>query len=122
LREEIGQALGRYDAATAAEKYRRLIEVDPEHVLARKELLDIANQLMSEQRHPQAAEAYEKYLRHYPDASQVEQVQLLLGILYIRYLNRPDRALELLRQARKNLTNSGQITLCDDQIRRLENP
>jgi membrane associated rhomboid family serine protease len=122
IRGSITEALGRFDLATAAERYRKLVEVDCDHVLARKEQLDIANQLMSQQDYKLAAEAYEKYLKHYPAAPQVEQVQLLLGIIYSRYLANPARAKDLLQQAKIRLRDLVQVNLCEEEIRRLEKP
>jgi len=122
IRHSISEALGRFDLVTAAEKYRNLVEVDAGHVLARKEQLDIANQLMSQQDYRLAADAYEKYLKHYPAAPQVEQVQLLLGIIYGRYLGNPQRARELLQQAKLRLRDLVQVNLCEEEIRRLEKP
>ncbi len=122
IRRSISEALGRFDLATAAEKYRNLVEVDSGHVLARKEQLDIANQLMSQQDYRLAAEAYEKYLKHYPGAPQIEQVQLLLGIIYSRYLANPTRAKDLLREAKTRLRDLVQVNLCEEEIRRLEKP
>ncbi|NLE29832.1 MAG: hypothetical protein GX629_09205, partial [Phycisphaerae bacterium] len=78
-------------------------------------------QLMSEQDYTAASEAYEKYLNRYPNAEQTEQVQLLLGIIYSRYLVNVSRARELLREARRLLKDSNQIALCEQELRRLDN-
>jgi len=64
------------------------MEVDITQVLSRQYLLDIANQLASENRHFESAQAYEKFLKHYDNYEYIEQVQLMLGILYSRYLDR----------------------------------
>jgi membrane associated rhomboid family serine protease len=121
LRELIANALARFDLHSAANYYRALIAEDKNHVLARKAQLDVANQLMSEQDYTAAGEAYEKYLNRYPNAEQTEQVQLLLGIIYSRYLVNVSRARELLREARRLLKDSNQIALCEQELRRLDN-
>jgi membrane associated rhomboid family serine protease len=121
LRQNIADAIARFDLHTAAECYRALIAEDKDHILSRKAQLDVANQLMSEQDYPAASDAYEKYLRRYPNAEQTEQVLLLLGIISGRYLVNADRARELLHKAQPLLKDANQIALCEQEIRRLEN-
>ena len=67
--------------------------------MTRQTQLDIANQLFSDGQYPAAADAYELYLRTYPKADQIQNVELILGIVYARYLNRYDRAKEVLTMA-----------------------
>jgi len=119
LRKKISDALARFDLPTAAEGYRRLIVEDPAHVLPRREQLDVANQLMAEQDYSHASDAYEKYLSRYPAAYQIEQVQLLLGIIYSRYLTNPTRARELLEKAKIRLKDHNQLNLCEAELRKL---
>ena len=94
--------------------------MNPEAVLPRQTLLDIANQLASEGHHEQAAQAYERFLQYYPQYEHAEQVMLMAGILYARYLDHPDRAIRLLRQAAPRLTDPSQLRMCRDQLARLE--
>jgi len=119
LRREIAEAFDRRDLTTAAEGYLRLLAIDAGAVLARPQQLDVANQLMAQKQYPQAAQAYEKYLFHYATAPQIEQVQLLLGIVYARYLDQPDRARELLQQARERLSDPSQQQLCEQELQRV---
>jgi membrane associated rhomboid family serine protease len=119
LRLGISESLERPDLHSAANFYRALIAEDPNQVLHRKAQLDVGNQLMSEQDYTVAAEAYEKYLTRYPVGEQIEQVQLLLGIIYSRYLPKPDRAKELFTQAKVRLKDPNQVRLCEDELRRL---
>jgi membrane associated rhomboid family serine protease len=119
LRQKIADSLSRFDLTTAANYYRILIKEDPNHVLHKKAQLDVANQLMSEQDFAMAAEAYEKYLTRYSAGDQIEQVQLLLGIIYSRYLPQPDRAKELLEKAKARLKDSAQNRLCEEELARL---
>lgn len=108
LRAEITELMGRGDFTTAADKYLELIARDGQQVLPRKQQLDVANQLMSLNRHPQAAEAYERFLKHYPKPPDAEQVMLLLGILYVRYLQRYDLARKYLGECVGTLANTQQ--------------
>ena len=66
--------------------------IDPNQVMSRQTQLDIANQLFADSTYPAAAEAYELFLRNYPKADQIQNVQLIAAIVYSRYLHRYDRA------------------------------
>jgi len=87
LRRQIGEALSRNDRDTAAKLYEQLMEVDPRQILARQQQLDVANQLYTLNRLPQAAAAYEKFLSHYGFSPEADEVHLLLGIIYARDLH-----------------------------------
>jgi hypothetical protein len=67
-----------------------------------------------------SAKAYELLLKAYGNYEYAEQVYLMLGLLYGRYLNEPDKALEYLYRAKDRLTDPGQKRLCMQEIRRLE--
>jgi len=92
LRSRIAEALVRQDRDSAAELYERLIDMDPAHVLPRPQQLDVANQLYTLHRIPQAAAAYERYLRHYSGSAEADHVRLLLGIIYARDLEQHEVA------------------------------
>ena len=115
----ISESLERLDLHAAANYYRALIAEDPNQILHRKAQLDVGNQLMSEKDYTVAAEAYEKYLNRYQTGEQIEQVQLLLGIIYVRYLTNVERAKEMFSLAQKRLKDPNQIRLCADELRRL---
>lgn len=120
LRRAIGDALARRDNATAASLYLDLRRIDPQHVLARQAQLDVANQLASQQLYPHAADAYELFLRHYRNFEQLEQVELMLGLIYARYLLKFDRARELLIKAMARLHSERELTLAREELRRVE--
>jgi membrane associated rhomboid family serine protease len=103
LRARITQAITNHNLAQAANLYLELKAIDPQSVLARQSQLDIANQLASEQRYVQAAEAYETFLRTYPKYEQTEQLELMLGIILSRFLKQPARAREYLLRASAKL-------------------
>jgi outer membrane protein assembly factor BamD (BamD/ComL family) len=79
--------------------------------------LDLANTLMSDCQWEWAAKAYENYLAQYKD--NTEQVQLMLGLLYTRYIYKPDRAKEVLVCAMEKLTQANQIQMCKDLLAQL---
>ena len=68
----------------------------------------------------QAAQAYEQFLTHYSNYEYVEQVELMLGILYSRYLQKPDLAAKHLQAAAKKLSDPGQLKMCNDELARLQ--
>ncbi|MFP4146071.1 MAG: rhomboid family intramembrane serine protease [Phycisphaeraceae bacterium] len=105
-RAQIGRSLSAQNLPEAAKKYRALLQQDASQVMGQQAQLDIANQLMSEGSYDAAAHAYELFLRHYGSYPHREQVELILGLIYARYLARPDRARELLETAKRQLTGS----------------
>jgi len=96
------------------------MQIDETQILPSQQLLDIANQLASENKHEQAATAYEKFLQHYNNYEYVEQVQLMLGLLYCRYLKNSDLAKKHLQKACSRLTDPGQVAMCQEELKKLE--
>jgi len=92
LRREIAEALSRDDYPGAAALYESLIAESPAEVLPRSQQVMLANYYMTAGRHSFAAEAYEKYLKHYPMAPDRAEIRLMLGIAYARYLGRAELA------------------------------
>jgi membrane associated rhomboid family serine protease len=120
LRREILTRINEANLAAAAQLYLELIKQDTAQLLPRQAMLDIANQLMSTANWPQAAEAYEKFLVYYSKTEHSEQVQLMLGIIYARYLSDKAKALDYLKKALSRLTDPAQKKMCSDEIQRLE--
>ncbi|MBN1124955.1 MAG: rhomboid family intramembrane serine protease [Sedimentisphaerales bacterium] len=120
IRGEIVNLINDRNLTSAAEKYVDLTELDPSQVLPQQYQLDIANQLMSTSRWAESAHAYEAFLNQYPRYSHIEQIHLMLGILYCRYLDKPDEANKYLKLARTELTDPGQIRMCQEELDRLK--
>jgi len=120
LRQEISEHMSQRNVASAAESYLHLMDMDSEQVLARQHLLDIANQLASDRQSPAAAQAYEQFLAHYASYEYIEQVMLMLGIIYARYLDEGERAIQHLRKAEKRLTDAQQLRMCREELARLD--
>ena len=121
FRDQIFEAAGSGNLTKAADIYLELLKVDPEHVLPQQRHLDIANKLMQTGNHQAAATAYELFLKRYVRYQFTDQVELMLGLLYARYLDKPDRAKELLESAKEKLNDAGQKQLCIDTIASIEN-
>ena len=111
LRREISEALARRDVPAAAVRYLELADLDADAVLPQAQQLDVANQLMSEQNYPAAAEAYERFCEHFPAYQHLADIFLMLGILYGRYLQQDARAEELLSKAAEALTDPRKLEL-----------
>jgi hypothetical protein len=119
LRGEISNRTNQRNLSAAAEAYVELMEQDSQQVLPGKQLLDIANQLAGESKYAESARAYEQFLYHYSTYEYVEQVELMLGIIYARYLNQPELAIKHLESAEKNLIEPGQLKMCRDELARI---
>ena len=120
IRSEIATRISQGNLSEAAGQYLELMRLDDSQVLARQNLLDVANQLMTMGKYEASAAAYEKFLKHYEGYQHAEQVQLMLGILYSRYLKKSGQALECLTAARTKLSDPGQLHMCENEIKRLE--
>ncbi|HEY8751308.1 MAG TPA: rhomboid family intramembrane serine protease [Tepidisphaeraceae bacterium] len=120
VRGAILDAIARHDIPTAAELYLQLIAADPQQVLPKQAQLDVANQLAGENRYTEAAQAYETLLRVYPKTEQIEQLELMLGLIYSRYLSQYDRSMHFLQRALLRLHEESALTLARDEIKRIQ--
>lgn len=92
LRAEITSLLGRGDQAAAAQAYERLIAQDADQCLSERNQLLLARELYTTHRYPQAAAAFERYLKAYGGSPEAADIQLLLGIIYARDLREFEHA------------------------------
>ena len=121
LRSEISNRMMQRNLPAAAELFIELMEQDSEQILPRQQLLDIANQLAGDNKHAESVRAYEQFLSHYGSYEYVEQVELMLGIIYARYLNQPESAAKHLQIAERKLADPGQLNMCRDELARIQN-
>jgi len=119
VRARISDALSKHQLEQATNLYLELRAIDPNQVLARQSQLDVANTLYTQEKYAAAADAYELFLRQYYKADEVEQVQLMLGILYARYLNDADKARPHLSAAAEKLQSSKEGDLARAELARL---
>jgi len=116
LRADISQAVSTSNMTDAIDAYSQLLKIEPEHVLPQQPQLDIANKLAHLGRHDDAAQAYELFIKSYPRYPFLEQVQLMLGLIYSRYLNNKEKARLHLQAALEKLSNPTQRQMCQDEI------
>ena len=120
LRAGISDAVARHDMDAAVARFTELRQVDPGQVLSRQAQLDVANHLAGIQRYREAADAYEQFLQAYPKYDQIEQVQLMLGIVYGRYLNQYARAKQHLEAALPRLFGDREREMARAELARVE--
>jgi membrane associated rhomboid family serine protease len=116
LRATIAQNISEANFSLAAENYIKLVELDSRQVLPQQPQLDVANKLMHSQQYESAAWAYESFLRNYPKYPFLEQVQLMLGLLYSRYLSQPDLAKKHLTACLDKLSDPNQRQMCRNEL------
>jgi hypothetical protein len=119
LRTEIDRLIRNHELPDATQRYLELRAIDPSQVLAAQNMLDVANQLMSSGEYPEAAAAYEDYLRVYPKTAEHDQIMLILGLIYVRYYPKPDRARQLFTDALPRLHDAGQRDLAIGELEKL---
>jgi membrane associated rhomboid family serine protease len=122
LRGQISEQIAHNKIEEAVKLYIDLRKLDPQQVLSRQNQLDVANQLFAQDAHSVAAEAYEGFLRFYPKYDQIEHVQLMLGLLYARYLNQPSKARENLNAALQRLSAPREIEIAREELTKLGGP
>jgi len=120
LRDEINRRIADRNLPAAAQSYLELMDLDNNQLPPCQYLLDIANQLASENKHIEAARAYEKFLAHYDNYEYREQVELMLGIIYSRYLKDSESAIKHLTVAVDKLTDPGQLKMCREELEKLQ--
>ena len=116
LRRDIAATTRRGDHQAAADLYLQIIQVNPDVVLPRQQQLDIANHLMGDERYTEAAEAYERFRRHFRSYDHMPDVQLMLGMIYGRYLHRYQEAADLLTAAVDRLADPNKKKLARDEL------
>ena len=116
LRDRIGTALAERRLDSAADLYVELKAVDASQVLSRQAQLDVATQLHHDGRYSQAAEAYESLLTAYPKLDRLDQVELMLGLLYSRYLRQDDRARGHLTAVAERVHGGRELELAREEL------
>ena len=116
---QIGVLIRKHELNEGAGRYKALLEVDPEATLPEAHQMDIASQLCADNENETAARAYELFLQKYKHSMQVPQVKLMLAVLYLRRLHRPERARVLLKELTGKLRQSSQQKLAEDLIQEI---
>jgi outer membrane protein assembly factor BamD (BamD/ComL family) len=120
LRDRITELRRGHLLADAANVYLELKKLDPAQVLSGEIQLDVANQLMAAGRYPEAATAYEDYLKWYGTAGNTDQVQLVLALIYTRYFINRSRAIDLFQKALPRLHDANQREMAQRELTALQ--
>ena len=116
MRAQISDAARTHRLDDAARTYMQLLALDATQVMGQQLQLDVANQLMSQEQYDDAAQAYELFLGNYKNYAQREQIELILGLIYARYLQRLPRAKDLLSAAIPHLNDPEQKKLAQQTL------
>lgn len=119
-RAEISRAISTKHLDRAAELYAELLDLDGNQVLNPQAQVELANHVAGTGHHELAARMYELYLNTYKSTTEREQLELMLALLYIRYLKRGQRARELLTTAMPKLRDADQKSLAQSLLVQLE--
>lgn len=125
-RTRTSDALAQGDLSLAANLYcSEYKPLAPDGALPRQAQLDVANHLAAQERYAQAAEAYETYLSHYAkagqgtDRQQIQQVWLMVGIIYGRYLQQYAKARQYLELFASEVHNNQRVSMAQAELARL---
>ena len=119
LRREVSEACARHDLPAAAGKYLQLVQIADGAVLSRQNQLDVANQLMASEQYPAAADAYERFLKHYGGYEHAADIYLMLGLLYGRYLHQYDRAEHYLQRALEGMGDTRKTEMARAELQQV---
>ncbi|MBI9018939.1 MAG: rhomboid family intramembrane serine protease [Phycisphaerae bacterium] len=119
LRAQIAEAFYANQLPVACEKYIQLLQLDNTHVLPQQQHLDISNTFVQIGRYEYAAIAYEIFLKSHSRYPFTEQVELMLGLVYSRYLKRPEQAKIHLANALGKLSEESQRLMCQKELDQL---
>jgi membrane associated rhomboid family serine protease len=119
LRSDINRLVAANSMTAATTKYRQLLKEAPDSVFIEQRQLELANQFYAEGDHAHAAAAYELLLDRYPRCHKAAEVRLILGLMYARQLNHPDRAREVIEAAKPSLHEPGQSALAEQLLAEL---
>ncbi len=108
MRSMVSELIAKNEFEAAVDAFERLLSRDTSQVLPRLAQIAIANQLKTMGRYPQAAAAYEAFLRAYPRDAEAPRVKLMLGIIYAKYLDQNEAAEPFLRESVAALTDPDQ--------------
>jgi len=118
-RAAVGKAVADHDGARAADAYQRLLDFDDKQAMPASVQHDVGNLAMGAGRYALAAKAYERFLDQYPSDSAAPEVQLMLGRIYMRYLDDRGRAREIITAARDRQRDPQRRELADTWLAEL---
>ena len=119
LRRQIASDHADGNFPAAAESYLKLVQVAEQPVLPLNQQFDVANHLMSAEQYPAAADAYERFLQHYPSYEYIADIRLMLGLIYSRYLQQDAQAEKYLAEAVDGLYGSSKSRMAGEELEKV---
>ncbi len=120
LRAKIHDALASpTGSAAAVDYYEQLTQLNPDQCLPKQQQLAIARSLYSRNKYPQAAGAFEMYLKQNPKDRENNETRLLVGIIYARDLEQYEAAEGHLKLALDSLSDIGRKEQCQQWLDRV---
>jgi membrane associated rhomboid family serine protease len=119
LRAQLSEAIAHRRIGDAAAAFIQMRQLDKNQTLPRQTLQEIGSYLYSMREYAHAADAFEMFLAQPGGARDADQVTLMLGLIYARYLQRPDRARECLTQAAQLARGERERHLAELELRRI---
>jgi membrane associated rhomboid family serine protease len=120
VRQALQTAMRTQDWTSAAVAWMKLADTDEHACLSEQQQLELANRLFAAEHRIEAASAYARYLLRYSGTVQASEVQLMLGLLYVRHLDRAEDARPLLLNAVNDVREDGQRELARQLLAELD--
>jgi len=119
-RAAITRLIEQHQLEEAGRRFIALLESFPQASLGEQQLLDIGSALYAAGEYEHAARIYERMLERYPRSREAVQVRLMLGMIYLRQLDQPEKARTMIETARSDLSEQSQRDLADQLLGELE--
>ncbi|MGB2986893.1 MAG: rhomboid family intramembrane serine protease [Phycisphaerae bacterium] len=117
LRGRISEQIERGDVRSAAALYEQLVVIDPVQCLSERHQMELAREFYGSGRFPQAAASFERFVDCYAHSSQVNDIRLLLGIIYARDLQQYEVADKHLSRSMETLRDQTRRDQCLQWLR-----
>ncbi len=119
-RLRVSEALERKDMTQAMQAFEQLIVLDATQCMPEAQQLEIARELFKQGKQTQAAAAYDRYVSCYPNARDLGDVLLLLGIISTRDLGKHDVAESYLNRAKTALRDDNRLQQCEQWLAKVQ--
>lgn len=117
LRRRIAEEVERRAPGSALELYEQLQSISARQCLPELQQLEIAREYYRRGRFSDAAQAFERFVQGYPEASETPNVRLLLGIIHARDLRQYEQAERLLTDCMRGLRDDERREQCRQWLR-----
>ena len=117
LRSKVSTRIAEGDMTGAMPLYEQMIAVDENQCLSQQQQLELARAYYSAGQAERAAAAFERFVVGYPRALEVEDIRLLLGIIYARDLRQYESADKHLTDSMGSLRDTSRRDQCAEWLK-----